>query len=53
MIFLVLLLLAPASLALAYLLHTPPLWIFAASVHAIVPLAVYAVLATAFYLVAP
>lgn len=39
MIFLALLLLVPASLALAYLVHAPPLWIFAAAILAIVPLA--------------
>lgn len=39
MVFLVLLLLVPASLALAYLVHAPPLWTFGAAVLAIVPLA--------------
>ena len=39
MTFLILLLLVPASLALEYLVHASPLWVFAASVLAIVPLA--------------
>lgn len=39
MIWLVLLLLTPASLALEYLFHVPPLWVFITSTLAIVPLA--------------
>ncbi len=39
MIFVWLLLLIPLSLALEYLLHTGPLWVFAVSILAIVPLA--------------
>lgn len=39
MVFLVLLLLVPVSLALAYVAHAPPVWIFAAAILAIVPLA--------------
>src|SRR5665213_238535 len=39
MVFLVLLLLVPVSLALAYVAHAPPLWIFATAILAIVPLA--------------
>ncbi|GJG89631.1 calcium/proton exchanger [Gemmatimonadetes bacterium T265] len=39
MLFLLLLLLVPAALALAYLVHAPPLWTFAGAALAIVPLA--------------
>jgi Ca2+:H+ antiporter len=39
MIFVYLLLLVPLSLALAYLFHAPPLWVFVTAVLAIVPLA--------------
>jgi Ca2+:H+ antiporter len=39
MIFTYLLLLVPLSLALAYVFHAPPLWVFLSSVLAIVPLA--------------
>ncbi|HWG44997.1 MAG TPA: calcium/proton exchanger [Gemmataceae bacterium] len=39
MIFVYLLLLVPLSLALAYIFHAPPIWIFVTAVLAIVPLA--------------
>ncbi len=39
MLFVVLLLLVPASLALTYLFHASPLWVFATAILAIVPLA--------------
>ena len=39
MLFLVLLLLAPASLVLAYVVHAPPLWTFGVAILAILPLA--------------
>ena len=39
MLFLIALLLVPASLALRYLVHAPPLWTFAVAILAIVPLA--------------
>ena len=39
MVFLILLLLVPLSLVLAYVVHAPPLWVFGSAVLAIVPLA--------------
>ena len=41
MILYFLLLLIPASLALEYLLHAQPIWVFALSLLAIIPLAEY------------
>ncbi len=41
MIYFYLLLLVPISLALEYLIHAPPLWVFVSSAAAIIPLAVW------------